>query len=266
MPKAHYHKKSLGQNFLHDPYVIDQIIAIINPKATDSLIEIGPGQGAITEHLLETCQDLTLIELDDRLIPALQQLCQPHSNHRVLHDNVLNIDFSQLCSSANGPLRIVGNLPYNISTPLMLKLCQFHNLVQDITVMVQQEVAARIVAMPNCKQYGRLSIMLQAYFECHRLLEVGPQAFDPPPKVNSTILWLSPKRPPLISSQEHDSFENLLRQAFQTRRKTIANNLKKIINRSDLEKLGIDPNLRPENISGTQYDLLNKHLNSTTKK
>ena len=262
MAKPHYHKKSLGQNFLNDNGVIDRIIQIINPQVTDHIIEIGPGQGALTQFLLPSCQKLTLIELDDRLIPLLQDLCHSQDNHQVIHDNVLNIDFNQLTASHAPRLRIVGNLPYNISTPLLLKLCHYHANIKDITVMVQQEVAARIVAAPNCKQYGRLSVMIQAYFDTYRLLEVGPHAFEPPPKVNSTILRLTPKNPPLISASDHGLFENLLRQAFQTRRKTIANNLKQVIDRTTLEQLGINPQLRPENLSGEQYRILCQHLQS----
>lgn len=259
MTKEHRHKKSLGQNFLSDPFILESIVQALDLNKADVILEVGPGEGALTQHLLQEVQQLTAVELDDRLIPKLQHRFGRLKNFCLIHQDILKIDLQQLCKSPERTIRIVGNLPYNISTPLLIALCDVSTQLQDVTIMIQKEVAQRIVALPNCKAYGRLTLMIQAYFDATCLIDVPPSAFTPPPKVDSQVIRLTPKQEPLLKACQQKTFEQLIRMAFATRRKTIANNLKKIISKEALTSLGITPSARPENLTLVQYvDLANK--------
>ena len=255
-------KKSLGQHFLCDPQVISELVRFIDPRPNDQIIEIGPGTGALTLPLLARISSLTVIELDHKLLPYLQHNCAPllspigNANLEIRVENVLQTDFSKF----TGPLRIVGNLPYNISSPLLFKLLGNINTIQDLHFMLQQEVADRIAAAPGSKTYGRISVMLQYYFKICVLLKVPPQAFTPPPKVNSAIVRLTPNQnPPTVNKQK---LALIVKEAFSTRRKTIANNLKNHLTSEQLKKIGINPKLRAENLHLSEFIAITNTLDN----
>ncbi len=249
-------RKRFGQNFLIDGRVVDAILASVNAIASDTVVEIGPGHGAITEGLFASRCDLILIELDRDLVPGLLAsfVSQSPERCRLLNEDVLKVDFTQLGNA----LRIVGNLPYNISTPLLFKLLDHGNQIQDIHVMLQKEVVNRIVAVPGESAYGRLGVMIQATARVESLIDVPPECFAPPPTVNSGVIRIIPdgKKRALIDSM--DTLALLVRQAFRQRRKTLRNNLKDLLNLEEFEILGINPTDRPERLSvGTYVELAN---------
>lgn len=248
-------KKQLGQNFLHDEHIIAQIISLINPQPNETIIEIGPGHGAISQPLQTSQAQLQLIELDRELIPILQQKFATCDNVKIKHMDALQLKLTE------PKLKIVGNLPYNISTPLLIKLLYQAPHIEQMTFMLQKEVVQRICAEPGNKQYGRLSVMLQHRFHCTPQLTIKPQAFNPPPKVDSQIIQLTNRSD---YPQLHlPTLEKLVKQAFQQRRKTIRNNLKTSINLELLEQLKINPNQRPETITVQQYQQLAQQLGYT---
>lgn len=248
---GHQARKRFGQNFLHDKQIIQRIIQAINAHSDDNLVEIGPGLGALTEPLLQQVKQLQVIELDRDLVPILKTQFFTYQGLHIHQADALEFDFSQLAS--NLPLRIVGNLPYNISTPLIFHLLKSAHLIQDMHFMLQQEVVTRLSANPNNKNYGRLSIMVQYYCQVEPLFSVPPTAFNPAPKVDSAIVRLIPhqQKPHIAKDEAH--FAQIVRTAFQMRRKTLRNNLKNNIDTEQLAKLGIDSHLRPENISLKDY-------------
>ena len=189
-PPVHRARKRFGQNFLHDRSVIDRIISCINPVSGDSIVEIGPGQGALTFPLLQKCGSLTAIELDRDLIAPLQDQSKKYGDLTLINADILKISFSDL--EIKAPIRVTGNLPYNISTPLMFHLLEQETGIKDMHFMLQKEVAERIVAKPDNKQYGRLSVMMQYHAECEYLFTVKPSSFKPAPKVDSAIVRLKP--------------------------------------------------------------------------
>ena len=238
-------KKSLGQNFLHDQQVIERIVTAISPQPDDIIIEIGPGRGALTEHLLDSACNLHVIEYDFALVEYWQQQAQQRKNLTVHQANVLKVDFNTLVPDQ--PIKVVGNLPYNISSQILINLLTANKL-KDAVVMLQLEMVDRIVASPNNKTYGRLSVMLQQRFFCDKLFKVANGAFQPAPKVDSAILRLTPR--PLESQLEDpEKFAQVVKAAFAQRRKTLRNNLKKMITAEQIQEVNIDPNLRAENLS-----------------
>ncbi len=243
-------KKRFGQHFLHDLSVIQKLIYEINPKPTDRIIEIGPGLGALTFPLLDKLNSLDVVEIDRDIIAKLKQKNNPKLHiHGV---DALQFDFTTLVNNEN-TIRIVGNLPYNISTPLIFHLLESKNIITDMHFMLQNEVVIRITAEPGSKTYGRLSVMVQYHYQTEYLFFVGPESFSPPPKVDSAILRLSPwKTPPYIAKDEQQ-FSQIVTQAFSMRRKTLRNNLKKIIDSSQIEDLGIDSSLRAENLTVEEF-------------
>lgn len=249
-------KKSLGQNFLQDEAVIINIVQIIHPQPHDQLIEIGPGHGAITSHLQASGADLQLIELDTDLIPLLQQQFGGHDNVTIRHLDALQLQLE------NGPFKVVGNLPYNISSPLLINMLYQSEQVEQMIFMLQKEVVQRICAVPGNKLFGRLSVMLQHRFECIGHLTIPPEAFNPRPKVDSQIVQLitrpNPTQVPL------PVLEKLVKQAFSMRRKTIRNNLKKMVSDEQLEAAGIDPGQRAETIAVSQFEQLALSLAAST--
>ena len=245
----HIPRKRFGQNFLTDQNVLSEIIRAIAPAADDTMVEIGPGQGAMTVLLLTHLTRLHVVELDRDLVALLQKKFSP--NKLIMHaGDALQFDFGAL-EPAQGKLRIVGNLPYNISSPLLFHLAQYAQQVEDQHFMLQKEVVERMVAPPGGKDYGRLSVMLQWRYQMEMLFIVPPSAFDPPPKVDSAIVRMRPIATPLACEQTH--LEQVVTQAFSQRRKVIRNSLGSLFTEQQLIAAGIDPQARPETISLEQY-------------
>lgn len=245
-------KKFLGQHFLHEQNIIRQIVNLIVPKVEESLIEIGPGAGALTTKLLPLVKTLDVIELDQEIIPILEKNCLYSPKLQIHLADVLQVDFTNFPA----PLRLVGNLPYNISTPLLFLLLKNIHLIKDMHFMLQKEVGERMVATPGTKTYGRLSVMLQYYCEIKLLLCIGSGAFSPAPKVDSVFMRLVPRTSPTITASNLEQLSMIVRFAFGKRRKTIANSLKPYITPLQLQTLGIDPSSRPEQLSVEQFALI----------
>jgi 16S rRNA (adenine1518-N6/adenine1519-N6)-dimethyltransferase len=245
-------KKSLGQNFLQDEGVILNIVRLIDPQADEDIIEIGPGQGAITDHLQASGARLRLIELDTDLIPKLQSRYAAAGNVQIDHMDALQLKLT------GPPVKVVGNLPYNISSPLLINMLYQSEQVSKMVFMLQKEVVQRICAEPGQKLFGRLSVMLQHRFDCSAHLHIPPEAFIPQPKVDSQIVVMTPKPQP--ADVDLPTLEALVKQSFAMRRKTIRNNLKKIVRIEQLEAVGIDPGQRPETISLEAFEALAQSL------
>ena len=252
---SHRPRKRFGQNFLHDPIVIRKIIDAIAPQPGDHLVEIGPGQAALTIPLLEKTERMDAIEIDRDLIPIVQERCAAHGDLTLHNVDALKFDFHKLHTDER-PLRVVGNLPYNISTPILFHLLESREVIADMHFMLQKEVVERMAAGPGSKIYGRLSVMLQAWCEVTRLFDIGPGAFNPPPKVDSSIVRLVPRPDADVGIVDPVRFANLVRLAFAQRRKTLRNNLKTLMDATQIEALGIDPGARPETLSVEDFKRL----------
>ena len=245
-------RKRLGQHFLHDPAVISRLVATISPQATDCMVEIGGGKGALTFPLLDGLQALHVIELDDRMADHLEQIC-PAPEKMILHrDNALKFDFSAL-APAPAKLRVVGNLPYNISTPLLFHLLTHRAAIKDIHVMLQKEVADRMTASPGGKDYGRLTVMLALWAKTEQCFDIGPGAFSPPPQVRSTVVRLTTQTEPRLDVADLDRFAKLVALTFSMRRKTLARSLKGELSREQIAAVGIDPGARPETLHPPEF-------------
>ena len=244
----HRPRKRFGQNFLEDPLVIDAIIQAINPQKNDRVLEIGPGLGALTRPLLTKLNALLAIEIDTDLVEHLEKLALHHPL-TVIKADALQVDFSQWGEN----LRVVGNLPYNISTPLIFHLLAQKQYFTDMHFMLQKEVVDRLSAKPGCKAYGRLSIMVQVHCAVECLFLVPAKAFKPAPKVESAIVRLVPYTQPKYGLTDALTLNHLVSKAFAMRRKTLANNLKTLLSADVIRELGIDPSLRPEQISIDDY-------------
>lgn len=252
----HLPKKRFGQNFLHDAGVLQQIIEAIVPASEDRMIEIGPGKGAMTARLLAHLRELHVVELDRDLVTLLQKSFA--NRGLIIHSaDALQFQFDQLRTDER-QLRIVGNLPYNISTPLLFHLAQHAPMVKDQHFMLQKEVVERMVATPGGRDYGRLSVMLQWRYQMTQLFVVPPQAFDPPPKVESAIVRMIPIAQPLACEQH--VLEQVVTTAFSQRRKVIRNSLGGLFTESQLIEVGIDPQARPETIGLEAYVRLAQRL------
>ena len=239
-------KKHLGQNFLHEQSIIDKIVQAVNPKPGDRLVEIGPGQGAITFPLLDRHGELTVIEFDRVLIAPLTEAARSHGDLTVVHRDVLKVDFGALADG--GRIRLVGNLPYNLSSPILFHALDHAAAISDMTFMLQKEVVERMASGPGSKVYGRLSVMLQAYCTVTPLFTVPPEAFRPAPKVDSAVVRLVPLPPESIAVRDRGSFERVVRDAFGQRRKTLRNALSKLCDAGAIEAAGIRPDARAEQI------------------
>jgi 16S rRNA (adenine1518-N6/adenine1519-N6)-dimethyltransferase len=252
---GHQAKKRFGQNFLHNDAVISDIIDAINPEPGENLVEIGPGLGALTEPVIERAKKLSVVELDRDLAKRLRHhpFLAPHLT--IYETDALSFDFAQLATDEK-PLRIFGNLPYNISTPLIFHLLTFKDKVQDMHFMLQKEVVQRMAAEPHCKAYGRLSIMTQYQCQVIPVMEIGPEAFKPAPKVDSAIVRLIPHTDIKNPVKEISALNTVCLAAFNQRRKTIRNGFKNLISVAQLESLNIDANLRPENLTLDDYIML----------
>jgi 16S rRNA (adenine1518-N6/adenine1519-N6)-dimethyltransferase len=255
----HKARKRFGQNFLHDQHVINRIIARFHPQQGEHIVEIGPGLGALTWPLLEQIDELHAIELDRDLVARFE--ADPRSSgHLFLHQqDALNFDFSSLISAPE-KLRIIGNLPYNISTPLLFHLLEFAPIIQDMMFMLQKEVVQRITAGPGGKNYGRLSVMLQAQCAVEKILDVRPGAFSPPPKVDSAVVQLTPHTTPVVDIPDSESFARMVKASFAQRRKTLRNNLKGLLTENEITAAGIDPSVRAETLSLEDFSALAKQI------
>lgn len=247
--KPHQARKRFGQNFLQDYSVIARLNDAIAAKSDDNIVEIGPGQGALTEPLLKSVSKLNVIELDRDLIPILEQKFQD-KDLTIFSSDALKFDFTQLFNDK--PLRVVGNLPYNISTPLLFHLLQYQQNIQDMHFMLQLEVVDRLSAKPSSKSYGRISVICQYYCAVDKLFLVPPEAFDPVPKVMSAIVLLKPRIYP-IAVKDEILFRRVVKCSFAQRRKTLRNNLKQLLNAEQLDTLSINLGLRPEQLSVDDY-------------
>ena len=223
----HQPRKRFGQNFLVDHQIVNQIISTISPKNDDSIVEIGPGKGAITFPLLEYLDHLSVIEIDRDLVSMLE--LEGQKKLTVHQSDALTFDFNQIPNK----LRVIGNLPYNISSPLLFHLLDYRDQIVDMTFMLQKEVVDRIVAPPGNKTYGRLSVMMQAFYEVELMFVVPKESFEPQPKIESAILYLKTKEQPLVKNSK--PLEEIVKLAFSQRRKTLKNCLKTILNQSQTE-------------------------------
>jgi len=250
-------KKSLGQNFLHERGVVDRIVQAVNPKPGERLVEIGPGQGAMTFPLLARHGALTAIEFDRDLLDPLTVQAAPHGALTLIHANVLDVDFTALADGS--PIRLVGNLPYNLSSPILFHALDHAAAITDMHFMLQKEVVERMASGPGSKVYGRLSVMLQAYCEVTMLFVVGPGAFRPAPKVDSAVVRLTPRPPGTIGIVDPRRFADIVRAAFGQRRKTLRNAVSTLMDSDAIAAAGIDPQLRAEQLSVADFVRLANH-------
>jgi 16S rRNA (adenine1518-N6/adenine1519-N6)-dimethyltransferase len=256
---AHKARKRFGQNFLHDHNIIYNIVANIHAIAGEHWVEIGPGLGAITEPLLAENITLDVVELDRDLVKVLDKKFKLHKNFTIHSADALNFDFSALVK-ANEKLRIIGNLPYNISTPLLFHLLDNACCIEDMHFMLQKEVVDRICAPPGSKKYGRLSVMMQYYCETEKVFDVPPESFEPIPKVMSAIVKLTPHQTPPVAVNDLKLLNKVVTTAFSQRRKTIRNSLKTLISEQQLCAINIDPTLRAECISLSEFASISHHI------
>ena len=252
LPKA---KKSLGQHFLVDSHYIARIVAAIRPEAGDVLLEIGPGPGALTRPLLEKLGHLHVVEVDRDMVARLHEEF-PDGRLTIHQSDALAFDFTQF----GDDLRVVGNLPYNISSPLLFHLAESAGKIRDMCFMLQKEVVDRMAAAPDTADYGRLSVMLQARFRVDKLFVVPPGAFRPPPKVDSAIVRLTPLLREAIPYRDARVFAEVVARAFGQRRKTLRNTLKGLVEPAVFEELGIDPVRRGETLSVAEFARLANRL------
>ncbi len=257
----HKAKKKFGQNFLVDERIIADIIAAIRPEAGDSMIEIGPGLGALTRPLLKRLDHLHVVEIDRDIIARLEHdypQNDPQSKLTIHAGDALEFDLATLPA----PLRIVGNLPYNISSPLLFHFAAHAGRIRDMHFMLQDEVVERMVAEPSTPQYGRLSVMLQYRFHMEKLLDVPPQSFRPAPKVDSAVVRMVPIPAGEITVRNEKLFAAVVSAAFGQRRKTLRNTLRSYLNEADFERLGIDARLRAENLAVAEFTRVANHLDA----
>jgi 16S rRNA (adenine1518-N6/adenine1519-N6)-dimethyltransferase len=252
----HQARKRFGQHFLHDQNIIESILRLLDPRPGEHLIEIGPGQGALTYPLLQRCEKLIAIELDRDVVPVLKNTAVGLGELEIINADILEFDLSSL--PGNKIYRLVGNLPYNISTPLMFHLLESVGQIEDMHFMVQKEVALRIVARPGDNNYGRLSVMLQYQCDSQYLLDVAPTCFKPPPRVDSAVIRLIPLDKPQHDVGDYQHFSKIVRTAFSQRRKTISNSLKAMLDRDTIVNCGIDPRMRAENLALDDYANLSR--------
>lgn len=244
-------KKRLGQHFLHDPAVLRRLVGAIGLARADRMVEIGPGRGALTGLLLERLERLDVVEIDRDLAAALPESLGNAEGLVVHTADALDFDFGALAAGP-GSLRVVGNLPYNVSTPLLFHLLQFRDSLRDLHVMLQREVVERMTARPGGKDYGRLTVMLAAAARCDALFDVGPGAFSPPPKVWSTVVRITPQTPD-FAIPDRARFAALVARLFSMRRKTLARSLKGRITAAQITAAEIDPTARPETLAPSDF-------------
>ncbi|MDG2958716.1 16S rRNA (adenine(1518)-N(6)/adenine(1519)-N(6))-dimethyltransferase RsmA [Exercitatus varius] len=255
---GHTARKRFGQNFLHDDNVIQSIVAAIYPQTGQFLVEIGPGLGALTEPVADQLDRLTVVELDRDLAERLRHHPFLHQKLNVIETDAMQFDFGKLYEEQNLAgqglkLRVFGNLPYNISTPLIFHLLQFHDKIQDMHFMLQKEVVKRLCAAPNSKAYGRLTIMTQYFCRVMPVLEVPPTAFKPAPKVDSAVVRLIPHKELPYPAKDLYWLNRVTSQAFNQRRKTLRNALSTLFSPENLTALGVNLTARAENLTIADY-------------
>ncbi len=256
-------KKSFGQHFLHDRHYIDNIVQAIAPRHDDFLVEIGPGEGALTLPLLAAAGKLTAIELDTDLIPGLRERAATVGELHVVHADVLKVDFSEMARSHGvARLRLAGNLPYYISSPILFHCVEHAATIQDMHFMLQKEVVDRMAAAPGSKVYGRLSVMLQLACRVEPLFDVPPQAFRPPPKVESAVVRLQPIPLHELHDAQPEHLYAVVRAAFGQRRKTLANALKQLLDSEAIRRADVDPRARAETLAPADFVRLAKVYSS----
>jgi 16S rRNA (adenine1518-N6/adenine1519-N6)-dimethyltransferase len=258
MSDAHIPRKRFGQHFLHDQNILRRIVESISAKPGERIVEIGPGEGALTLPLLRAARKMTAIELDRDLIEPLREKVRGVGELEIINADVLTVDFDTLAKGA--PLRIVGNLPYNISTPILFHCIDHAANIQDMHFMLQKEVVDRMAAEPGSKVYGRLSVMLQFRCSVEPLLHVPPGAFRPPPKVDSAVVRLTPLPVSSLPDVDTTVLANVVRAAFGQRRKTLSNALREVATVADIEAAGIDPRSRAEQVPVAGFVRLAQHL------
>jgi len=248
MELKHKARKRFGQNFLNDFSVIENILGSLQLKDNEHFVEIGPGKGALTEPLIASGVQLDIIEIDRDLIAFLKQKYHKQENLRIFSSDALKFDYESLRVDKE-KIRIIGNLPYNISTPLLFHLFKNTSFIEDMHFMLQKELVNRICANPGTKKYGRLTVMSQYYCSAESLFDVPPESFDPAPKVDSAVIKFIPHETPPVKVNSIAVLNKVVTQAFSQRRKTLRNSLKSLIAESEIEALSIDPTLRAESIS-----------------
>lgn len=253
--KEHVARKRFGQNFLVDTGIIGAIVSAIHPQRSDTVVEIGPGLGAITQPLLARVDHLHVVEIDRDLIARLKKQ-HPRERLTIHEGDALAFDFAALGER----LRLVGNLPYNISTPLLFHLADYADHVYDMHFMLQKEVVERMVALPGDTDFGRMSVMLQYRFHLEWLIDVPPESFDPPPKVQSAVVRLIPKAPDLMLAHDLAKLSQVVLAAFSQRRKMLRNTLKGVLDDAGFTALGIAPTLRPEDLAVDDYVRIANYL------
>ena len=252
---AHIPRKRFGQNFLVDTGIIGAIVSAIHPQRSDTVVEIGPGLGAITQPLLARVDHLHVVEIDRDLIARLKKQ-HPRERLTIHEGDALAFDFAALGER----LRLVGNLPYNISTPLLFHLADYADHVYDMHFMLQKEVVERMVALPGDTDFGRMSVMLQYRFHLEWLIDVPPESFDPPPKVQSAVVRLIPKAPDLMLARDLAKLSQVVLAAFSQRRKMLRNTLRGVLDDAGFTALGIAPTLRPEDLAVDDYVRIANYL------
>lgn len=253
--------KHLGQHFLSEQGVIDKLIHHIAPQPNETMVEIGPGLGALTLPVLERTGTLIAIEYDHRVIEPLRIKVADKGKLTIIEADILTIQFNQLKCPL--PIRVIGNLPYNLSSPILFHCLAQRHLIKDMHFMLQKEVVERITAEPGSKIYGRLSLMLQQYLHTENLFTIGPHAFRPPPKVESAVVRLIPRAQPAWHVTHPATFELLIRAAFSQRRKMIRKSLANWFDSDRIAALGIEPTARPETLTGADFAILANHLSDS---
>jgi 16S rRNA (adenine1518-N6/adenine1519-N6)-dimethyltransferase len=252
-------RKRFGQHFLHDPAVIDRIVHSLQPQAGQRLVEIGPGRGALTRRLLESpAASLDAIEIDRDLAGWLRAQLPQRPGFLLHEQDALEFDFAALALERGGRLRVVGNLPYNISTPLLFHLLRNHGALEDLHIMLQREVVARMAAKAGDPDYGRLSVMLAPWARIERLFDVGPGAFQPPPRVWSAVARVTARTEPAFPVSEH--FAAVVATAFAHRRKTLRNALKGLVSAEQISAVGLDPGARPETFPPEAFNAIARKI------
>ena len=255
--KGHVARKRFGQNFLVDPGIIAAIVSAVDPKRNETVVEIGPGLGAITEPLMTRVDHLHVVEIDRDLIARLKKQHAPE--RMTVHEgDALAFDFA----SIGKDLRLIGNLPYNISTPLLFHLAEYVDVVHDMHFMLQKEVVERMVAEPGTADFGRMSVMLQYRFYLEWLIDVPPESFDPPPKVQSAVVRLIPKPVSELTAKNQEKLSQVVLTAFSQRRKMLRNTMKALLSDAGFAELGIAPTLRPEDVSVEDYVRIANYLSA----
>jgi 16S rRNA (adenine1518-N6/adenine1519-N6)-dimethyltransferase len=253
-----YARKRFGQHFLHDRSVLEHIVREVDPKPGDALLEIGPGRGALTEKLVGRSKSLDAVEIDRDLAALLRQRFGSTAGFQLHESDALKFDLAALGRQRGARLRVIGNLPYNISTPLLFHVAAAHEHIDDLHVMLQKEVIDRIAATPGSGEYGRLTVMLAPWFEARHLFDVGPGAFTPAPRVWSAVARLTVRREPAFAVPR--TFARTVSAAFSQRRKTLRNALRSLLDVEAIVAAGIDPGVRPETLSPAQFAALAAHV------